>query len=155
MRRAHADSLFTRRTAVRAFVVILTLLPTMLAAEMAGELGDRLERAYDAYRRDDLTTADRLFTDVLAVAPHLTEVWYNRGVVRYDLGRYEDAVSDFTAAIERDPTFAAAIFNRANAYFRLDRFEDAYEQYRRVLDIRDDPDAEHNVRVVEQILASQ
>ena len=155
MRRANVDLLLTRRTAVRVFVVILTLSATMLAAEMAGELGDRLERAYDAYRRDDLAAADRLFTDVLTAAPHLTEVWYNRGIVRYDLGRYEDAVSDFTAAIERDPTFAAAIFNRANAYFRLDRFEDAYEQYRRVLEIRDDPDAEHNLHVVEQILASR
>lgn len=127
----------------------------MLMAEMAGDLGDRLERAHDAYRRGELATADRLFTDVLEAAPRLSEVWYNRGIVRYDLGRYEEAVADFTAAIERDQTFVAAIFNRANAYFRLERFEDAYEGYRRVLEIEDDPDAEHNIDVVEQILASQ
>ncbi len=153
--RRRKGSLFTRRTAVRAFVVFLTLLPAMLMAEMAGDLGDRLERAHGAYRRGDMTTADRLFTDVLETAPHLSEVWYNRGIVRYDLGRYEEAVADFTAAIERDRTFVAAIFNRANAYFRLERFEDAYEGYRRVLEIDDDPDAEHNIDVVEQILASQ
>jgi tetratricopeptide (TPR) repeat protein len=59
---------------------------------------------------------------------------FDRGVVLDELGRTEDAIASYDAAIAQAPDFAAALNNRANAYRRLGRLDLAARDYTASLD---------------------
>ncbi len=54
---------------------------------------------------------------------------FDRGVVLEELGRNEEALADYTAAINLQPRFAAGLNNRGNLYRRLGRLDDAARDY--------------------------
>jgi tetratricopeptide (TPR) repeat protein len=62
-------------------------------------------------------------------APAQARALYDRGVALDELGRVEDAVGDYSAAIALVPKFAAALNNRANAYRRMGRLAQARADY--------------------------
>merc|ERR1711920_139774 len=62
----------------------------------------------------------------------------NRGLASYHLQQYDEAISDFSAAIETEPDNASIHFNRGNARFRLEQHEDALVDYSEA--IRLEPD---------------
>ena len=55
--------------------------------------------------------------------------YYDRGVILDELGRTEDAVGDYSAAIRLETKFAAALNNRANAWRRLGKLDAARTDY--------------------------
>ena len=61
----------------------------------------------------------------------------NRGYP--DQENLKNAIKDFDLAIQRDPQFALAYYNRAQAYFGLDQYEAAKEDYDHA--IRLDPES--------------
>jgi tetratricopeptide (TPR) repeat protein len=63
----------------------------------------------------------------------------NLGVGYFELGRYDDAVEAYTAAIADAPQMVAAYVNRARAYERLRRPEEAAVDYTQAVAL--DPDA--------------
>ena len=48
--------------------------------------------------------------------------WYSRGVSRARLGDQAQAIADFTRALELDPNFVQAFYNRGLAYASLGEF---------------------------------
>jgi len=54
-----------------------------------------------------------------------------RGLKAYDEGRFEDALREFTAAEHEAPGHPALEYNRGNALYRLGRYDEAREAYRR------------------------
>ena len=66
----------------------------------------------------------------------------DKGVLLSRRGQPEDALLLFNRALEADPSFALAAFNRASALFSLERFEEAIDVYNIALRRRPDlPDA--------------
>ena len=55
-------------------------------------------------------------TEVIQRNPRDAAAYNTRGVVYAKLGRYSNAIDDFSHAIELDPNFAGAYTNRALAY---------------------------------------
>ena len=75
---------------------------------------------------------------------------YNAGNSAYALGDYARADSCYAIAMQEDPGFSAAYLNRANAQLKLDRLEDAREQYQSFL-AREPDNAQRPA--IEQLLA--
>ena len=59
----------------------------------------------------------------------------DRGLKAYDDGRYEDALREFTAAEKEAPGHPALEYDRGNALYRLGRYDEAREAYRRALEL--------------------
>ena len=98
------------------------------------------QRGYQAWLEQDYLTAEREFSD---------PSW--RGSSLYRQGRFEEAAKAF----ERDDS-AQGHYNRGNALAKSGQLEDAIKAYQTALDIQPDfPQAQHNLEVVEELLAHQ
>ena len=109
---------------------------------------DQLLTAEILLERDkpgDPEEALEIINGVMARGPITGELLNAKGVALYQLGRLEaakneDAISAYTAAIEKAPTLVSAYFNRALAEKRLDRFGDAKRDFEHYISVESDPD---------------
>ncbi len=60
----------------------------------------------------------------------------NRGIVAAEKGQYETAISNFTRACRREPTFAEAYFNRGLVYVAIGQLGKAVADFGKVVEIR-------------------
>ncbi len=58
-----------------------------------------------------------------------------RGVVYFEKGQYDDAISDYTKALEINPRYAVAFNNRGNAYQGKGQYDQAISDYNKALEI--------------------
>ena len=63
---------------------------------------------------------------------------FKQGTEHFNLGRYEDALTSYDKALEINPDFSKAWYNRGNVLTELDRYEDALISFDKALEI--DPD---------------
>ena len=61
--------------------------------------------------------------------------WFERGSAYAQGGNYEDAVNDFTNAIDNDPNFADAYYSRGRALGRLGKHEQAITDFSKTIDL--------------------
>jgi tetratricopeptide (TPR) repeat protein len=90
---------------------------TGLAQERAGRYDEAVDSFSKALAADDMLPADRV------------RAAYDRGVARDALGRTPEALLDYTEALRLDAKFAPALNNRANAYRRLGKPDEAKRDY--------------------------
>ncbi len=81
----------------------------------------------------DGLAAIQQFTQAIALKP-TAESYYQRANAQLDLGNYQAAVEDYTAAIGEDPNYVAAYFNRGLAYLKLNQFQAAVDDYTKVIE---------------------
>ncbi len=60
---------------------------------------------------------------------------YDSGVAYYNKGQYDEAISDFTKALEINPKFAEAHYYRGIAYAKKGQYEEAISDYNKALEI--------------------
>lgn len=63
------------------------------------------------------------------------ENYYERGDAYYKKGQYDEAVSDFTKALEINPKFAEAHYYRGIAYDKMGLYDEAISDYNKALEI--------------------
>ena len=66
------------------------------------------------------------------------ETYWHRGNVKYELGQYEAAISDYTQAIHLKPDYADAYNNRGNAKYNLMQYEAAITDYDMAIRLKPD-----------------
>lgn len=89
----------------------------------------------------DRQAAIQKFTQAIALKPTV-ETYYQRGNAQFDLGNYQAAVEDYTAALEKDSSYVAAYFNRGLAYLELNQLKAAVDDYTKAIEINsNDADA--------------
>lgn len=59
----------------------------------------------------------------------LADVYRERGIHYSDLGHFQEAVADFSNAIELNSGYVTAYINRANAYAKLEKYKAAYQDF--------------------------
>ncbi len=62
-------------------------------------------------------------------------VYYNRGVVNYNLKKYEEAIKDFDSAIELEPYNANIYCCRGNAKNALEQYEEATRDFDKAMEL--------------------
>ena len=81
------------------------------------------------YFNNSLNESVQYLDKAVEINPQFAEAWYNKGIVLFDLDRYEEAVSAYDAATTINPQFAEAWYNKGNALLDLDRYEEAIAAY--------------------------
>ena len=59
------------------------------------------------------------FDRVAELVPDMAVNYYNRGIIRLELGDYSEALSDFSRAIRLKPEFGEAFYNRGYTHLKL------------------------------------
>lgn len=59
----------------------------------------------------------------------------NRGIARFNLEQYAEAVNDFNRAIELNPVFTQAYNNRGNARYKLNDYQGAMADYSQAIEL--------------------
>lgn len=79
---------------------------------------DRLRRAKERAERGELFEALAECDEAIRLAP-CAAAWNARGAIKFELGDDAGAIADFGRALEADPRFVSALFNRARARERI------------------------------------
>ena len=112
---------------------IIGLARRILALEAAGDLAKMAtaccERGHARRGARDLVNAALWFNRAIDTKRDHAEAWRARGMVRYTLGRTEDALMDLTHALELSPDFFVARYNRAFVRAKLLDFAGAEEDF--------------------------
>lgn len=78
-----------------------------------------LKRGQDKFQRQDYRGAISDFNEAIAQNPNDANIYFNRGLVLYELGDELGALWDFEDAILRNPRHARAYFHRAGLRLSL------------------------------------
>ncbi len=74
---------------------------------------------------------------------------FNQGVTNYEAGNLEQAIADYTKALELDPGFVPAYYNRGLALANSGELEQAIRDFGRYLDLV--PNASNREEVINAI----
>jgi protein O-GlcNAc transferase len=95
-----------------------------------------LNEAADMQRKGDLAAAERLYLQLLGAQPDHFDALQMLGFLRYQQGRYMDALPLMAAAVKVDPSSATALLNHAVVLDALHRREEALAIYDKALEIK-------------------
>jgi tetratricopeptide (TPR) repeat protein len=65
----------------------------------------------------------------------LAATYSNRGIILANTGKIDEAIQDQTTAVQLDPKSARAHNNRANAYYRAKRHQEALTEYNQAIQL--------------------
>jgi tetratricopeptide (TPR) repeat protein len=66
---------------------------------------------------------------------HTAAEWSNIGLAAYKAGNYDDAIKDYSKAIELDPKYSIAFFNRGHALSKIENYEQAIVDYTKAIEL--------------------
>lgn len=105
-----------------AVVVLIFVSPALAQTPSPEELYKEAESAYQA---GDTPKAIRLYEELVKAQPNSVEARTNLGVMLAQVGRYSEAVTQYSAALERDPSSLIVRLNLALAWYKQADFEKA------------------------------
>ncbi len=109
----------------------------VIIKKLSGSNGDEV--------KSDIAEVIELFTKVIKLNPDYTDAYFMRGMVKADLGKYEESIEDFSKVIELYPDYENAHLNRGLIKHRLKNYAEAIEDFNREIELR--PDYAHAYRV--------
>ncbi|XP_067428621.1 tetratricopeptide repeat protein 32 [Thunnus thynnus] len=120
-----------------------------------------LERANAEFKRQNFKQAEELYTKFISScvqsrvceATSLSTAYNNRGQIRYLRVDFDEAVEDYTSAIQADSQFEIPFYNRGLVRYRLGFFEDAKSDFQQALKLN--PDFEDAKVSLQQTLLDQ
>jgi predicted O-linked N-acetylglucosamine transferase (SPINDLY family) len=86
-------------------------------------------QALAAHQRGDLAAALEAYDQLLARAPNVPDLHFNRGVALAQLQRFSEALAAYNRALKLDGNFVLALHPRGLAQARLGRHSEALDSY--------------------------
>jgi tetratricopeptide (TPR) repeat protein len=112
---------------------------------LARNEGGDAERALDILNK--ITTAGRASA----------EAWNDKGVAEFELTKYDQAITSFTAALTLSPVFREALFNRGVSEETDGRYEEAKVDLKKFISTDPEPnwrrEAENKLSLLDQTIA--
>jgi len=108
----------------------LYLFIGLVSAASAQDPRQLFHDAVEAQRRGDDATAVRDYEQLLKLAPDAVEVRANLGAALAHIGRYDDAIAQYRAALVKLPGNGALRLNLALAYYKKNDFAGAARELR-------------------------
>jgi tetratricopeptide (TPR) repeat protein len=136
-------------TAVQKALLIMIMLlfcsqDVLWAQSANAPLVETVEKGYLAYRRGDYDEAITIFTVIIRrrglTVKERAVSYLLRGEAKREKGELDEAVFDFTRAINQWPNYPQAIFFRGQVLVRLNRFSEALADLTRAVEL--DPNRE-------------
>lgn len=78
--------------------------------------GRFLLKGNEKVKDNDLTGAIKFYSEALGIDPMYKDALYNRGLMYQRLNRLDEAIQDFTLALQNNPDDFDLIFQRGLAY---------------------------------------
>lgn len=114
----------------KSLVSTLPLAALLLALAGCSTPSDReVAKGNHALSKLDLRTAFDHYDEAIRLDPEQTEAYYKRGRIRWQRGRFEDAIPDFDRAIGLDPFHTWARFFRGASHVSLHQYELAVDDF--------------------------
>jgi tetratricopeptide (TPR) repeat protein len=121
-----------------AALLLLSLMACVTSPTWAGGLDD-VQAGLEATNKGNYDKAIRLFTEAIASEElsleDLSKTFYNRGFAWMKMGDDDNAIADFTEAIEIAPRFDEAFFNRGRAWHDKGDYGKAIVDYTKAIEI--------------------
>jgi len=120
------------------------------AEQDAAKVNDRLvlARVYLARgTREDVLQAQTILDQVATRGIESSEALNDTGVAQYELGNYEDAISYFTRALTKSPTYYEALFNRALAEEHARHYDQAKQDWEQFINQSSDENWKSEARM--------
>jgi len=100
------------------------------------DMQQALQHALNCHGAGDLGQAEQIYRRILAADPTQADALHYLGVIGLQTGRFEDAVTLISQAIEQRPDYLDALSNLGNALQALGRFDEAAARYREALQLQ-------------------
>ena len=118
---------------MKKFALIIAALCTLLLTSCENPNKSRSymdEGSKQLLRYSNFDEAEKLLTKAIRYDKQNYEAYYYRGCARINAKNYNEAISDFEAAIALKPDYADAYFNIGRSYFLMHKDDKACEYYK-------------------------
>ena len=78
------------------------------------------------------------YNEALALKSNDAVIYYNRGVVHFNIDEYDNAISDYTKAIKFKPDYADAYYHRGLTYLNNGQYDKAISDYTKAIELKPD-----------------
>lgn len=136
-------------------IVLLAACAGTVWADQAASLNDKGNKAFD---RKEYKTALDLYRGAEIERPETPEIIYNHANALVETGGYEEAVEQYTKALNtNDVSLQARVYyNTGNSNFLKEEFVRAIESYQKALELNpNDQDAKFNLELARNRLKEQ
>jgi len=88
------------------------------------------------YNRRNLQAAAAIYRIILAKYKEFAELYNNLGNILYELAGYDEALTNYLAAVKLNPNYAACFNNIANTFQQLGKHNDALAYYNKAITLK-------------------
>lgn len=124
------------------------------AADPATSAADRYRAGVALLGQREFERADGELTEAISADPRLAVAYAARASARFGLGRYREAVDDYSAALGLDPNLGTPLYGLAECYRVLGEPARASDMYRRYAESRA-PDVREDLRAIAEKRAKE
>ncbi|HOI91633.1 MAG TPA: tetratricopeptide repeat protein [Candidatus Rifleibacterium sp.] len=97
-----------------------------------------LDLAIEKIDEELYASATILLNEILAKEPANAKALHHLGLVKFNTGKYADAIKDFEKALAADSKSFQSRFLMGDCYRAMDDYKKAEEQFRKAIDIKED-----------------
>jgi len=94
-----------------------------------------MKRGMDAMEHEDEQLSRDMFDRAIMIRPEYAEAWHRRALLFFNGGKYDEAIADLQATLEREPRHFGAWIGLGMIFESIDRPKAALLAYRKALKI--------------------